>query len=80
MNVFVLTTSWKNDGCEDFDVRVFADKDDAIEALVNFRAEAIMCVGDWHLEEDSETSFDIYEDGYAAYNRVWAHITDCRVK
>lgn len=71
-NIFIVQTDFLNDGenCS-YQLQAFQDKEDAqkyFNELVTKEKEDIKDKEDWEISEDSETSFEAYEDGYYSDN------------
>lgn len=71
-NIFIVQTDFLNDGenCS-YEIQAFQDKEDAqkyFNELVTKEKEDIKDKEDWVISEDSETSFEAYEDGYYSDN------------
>ena len=71
-NIFIVQTDFLNDGenCS-YQLQAFQDKKDAqkyFNELVTKEKEDIKDREDWVVDEDSETSFEAYEDGYYSDN------------
>lgn len=71
-NIFIVQTDFLNDGenCS-YQLEAFQDKEDAqkyFNELVTKEKEDIKDREDWVVDEDSETLFEAYEDGYYSDN------------
>ena len=71
-NIFIVQTDFLNDGenCS-YQLEAFQDKEDAqkyFNELVTKEKKDIKDREDWVVDEDSETSFEAYEDGYYSDN------------
>ena len=71
-NIFIVQTDFLNDGenCS-YQLEAFQEKEDAqkyFNELVTKEKEDIKDREDWVVDEDSETSFEAYEDGYYSDN------------
>lgn len=71
-NIFIVQTDFLNDGenCS-YQLQAFQDKEDAqkyFNELVTKEKEDIKDREDWVVDEDSDTLFEAYEDGYYSDN------------
>lgn len=71
-NIFIVQTDFLNDGenCS-YQLEAFQDKEDAqkyFNELVTKEKEDIKDREDWVIDEDSDTLFEAYEDGYYSDN------------
>ena len=71
-NIFIVQTDFLNDGenCS-YQLEAFQDKEDAqkyFNELVAKEKKDIKDREDWVVDEDSETLFEAYEDGYYSDN------------
>lgn len=71
-NIFIVQTDFLNDGenCS-YQLEAFQDKEDAqkyFNELVTKEKEDIKDREDWVVDEDSDTLFEAYEDGYYSDN------------
>jgi len=71
-NIFIVQTDFLNDGenCS-YQLEAFQDKEDAqkyFNELVTKEKKDIEDREDWVIDEDSETLFEAYEDGYYSEN------------
>lgn len=71
-NIFIVQTDFLNDGenCS-YQLQAYQEKEDAqkyFNELVTKEKEDIKDREDWVVDEDSETSFEAYEDGYYSDN------------
>ena len=71
-NIFIIQTDFLNDGenCS-YQLQAYQEKEDAqkyFNELVTKEKKDIKDREDWVVDEDSETSFEAYEDGYYSDN------------
>lgn len=83
MKVYVFTYQIV-DNHEDLGIytRVFANKQDAIKALKDWRDDEITYVeeNEWIIEEDTDCLFEAYQDGCYCSNHSFGMITENEVK
>ena len=82
MKVFVFTINQAFDGEIENSLAVYKSKDDAVKALEEWKKDEMQYVerDGWTIGEDTETSFEAFEEGYYATNHDYACITECDVQ
>mgnify|MGYP001037176373 CR=1 FL=1 len=81
MEIFVLVKDTRYDCDGDIEVRLFKTMDEAKshfnEVTKSYRQGAIE--DEWVISDDTDTSFEAYQDGYEWQNHCYFNISACKL-
>lgn len=81
MEIFVIVKDTRYDCDGSIEVKLFKTMEEAkshfVETTRRYRNDAID--DEWVISDDSETSFEAYQDGYECQNHCYCNLSTCEL-